>query len=108
MLAAKDDCIAKQVEGWLEGKPMKACKPRPAPSEAVFAETVQPAFETLKCTTCHKTGVGGMTLTDAKGDAAVVQANYAAVQPFIDLDFPPVSHVHTPSALLVAVVPSAQ
>ncbi len=93
VLGAKDDCVASQVQAWLDGKPLKTCKPRPPPSEATFAEVVQPAFETLKCTSCHKRGVGGMTLTDANGDASVVKANYAAVQQFIDLDFPPVSHV---------------
>jgi hypothetical protein len=93
VLGAKDDCIGAQVQAWLDGKPIKTCKPRPPPSEATYAEVVQPAFETLRCTSCHKKGVGGMTLTDANGDAAIVKANYAAVQPFIDLDFPPVSHV---------------
>lgn len=92
-MAPKNDCVGEQVAAWIAGRALKKCPPRPAPSRELYASVVQPAFEQLKCTSCHKEGRGGFLLKDAHGDEATLDANYAAVQQFIDLDFPPVSHV---------------
>lgn len=91
--STKDDCLAQQLEAWLAGRTPRTCPPHRLPDEATYAKIVQPAFEQLKCTSCHQKGSGNFLLVPAGGDASTLHANYLAVQPFIDLDFPPVSHV---------------
>ena len=87
------DCVARQVQRWMNGQPLKACPAPAAPSKETFVSAVQPALELLKCHSCHAKGNGGFRLVKSDGTAATLDANYEAVVGFVDLDFPPVSRV---------------
>lgn len=93
-LGGEGDCRDAMLLTFIEGKPVKPCLPRRAPSAARFATEVQPVLEQMTCTraACHGSGTRRFHVT-AHPDAAALEGNYQETLAEIDLEFTPLSEV---------------
>jgi hypothetical protein len=94
-LGGPGDCLDQLLISWLEGRPVRACPPPPAPSFERFVAEVQPVLDQMTCTrsACHGHDLLTWRLTPHAADPKALQANYRETVREIDFDFPPMSEV---------------